>query len=84
MQSAAALAEGNAVAAGTGLVAPLVVGAGIAAGLTWRPAVLLTLPLLLAVVVVAPAAGPRAGAGHRPAAPLGVAAAAAARGLAGV
>ena len=50
--SAAALAEGNAVAAGTGLVAPLVVGAGIAAGLTWRPAVLLTLPLLLAVVVV--------------------------------
>jgi len=51
-ESAAALAEGNAVAAGTGLVAPLVVGAGIAAGLTWRPAVLLTLPLLLAVVLV--------------------------------
>jgi predicted MFS family arabinose efflux permease len=50
-ESAAALAEGNAVAAGTGLVAPLVVGAGIAAGLTWRPAVLLTLPLLAVVVV---------------------------------
>lgn len=47
----AALAEGNAVAAGTGLVAPLVVGAGIAAGLTWRPAVLVTIPLALGVVL---------------------------------
>jgi MFS family permease len=50
--SAAALAEGNAVAAGTGLVAPLVAGAGIAAGLTWRPAVLLTIPLVVGVVVL--------------------------------
>jgi predicted MFS family arabinose efflux permease len=51
-ESAAALAEGNAIAAGTGLVAPLVVGAGIAAGLTWRPAVLVTIPLIACVVVV--------------------------------
>jgi predicted MFS family arabinose efflux permease len=50
--SAAALAEGNSVAAGTGLVAPLVAGAGIAAGLTWRPAVLLTIPLVIGVVVM--------------------------------
>lgn len=48
----AALAEGNAVAAGTGLVAPLVVGAGIALGLSWRPAVLLTLPIVLIVLLL--------------------------------
>lgn len=51
-ESAAALAEGNAIAAAAGIVAPLVVGAGIAAGLTWRPAVLVTIPLVAAVVLV--------------------------------
>ncbi len=43
---AAALSEANAVAAGVGLVAPLAVGAGVALGVTWRPAVLAVLPLL--------------------------------------
>jgi predicted MFS family arabinose efflux permease len=47
---AAALAEGNAVSSAAGLVAPLVVGAGVAAGLTWRPAVLLTVPLVLTMI----------------------------------
>jgi MFS family permease len=48
----AAISEANAVAAATGLVAPLVVGAGIALGLTWRPAVLVTLLLTTAVIIV--------------------------------
>ena len=51
-ESAAALAEGNAIAAGTGLLAPLAVGAGIAAGLTWRPAVLVTIPMIVVVVLI--------------------------------
>jgi fucose permease len=49
---AAALAEGNAVAAGVGLVAPLAVGAGVAVGIGWRPAVLGVIPLLLLLVVL--------------------------------
>jgi predicted MFS family arabinose efflux permease len=51
-ESAAALAEGNAIAAAAGIVAPLAVGGGIALGLTWRPAVLLTIPLVACVVLV--------------------------------
>jgi predicted MFS family arabinose efflux permease len=51
-ESAAALAEGNAIAAAAGIVAPLAVGAGIAAGLSWRPAVLVTIPLVACVVLV--------------------------------
>src|SRR6185503_15078309 len=51
-ESAAALAEGNAIAAAAGVVAPLAVGAGIAAGLSWRPAILLTIPLVAAVVLL--------------------------------
>jgi predicted MFS family arabinose efflux permease len=47
---AAVLAEGNAFAASCGLVAPLLVGAGVAAGLSWRPAVLVTLPLIQAML----------------------------------
>jgi predicted MFS family arabinose efflux permease len=43
--AAAALSEGNAVAAGVGLVAPLVVGAGVGLGWGWRPAVLVVVPL---------------------------------------
>jgi MFS family permease len=37
----AAISEANAVAAGTGLLAPLLVGAGVSLGLGWRPGVLL-------------------------------------------
>ena len=51
-RGASALAEGNAVSAASGLVAPLLVGAGVAAGLSWRPAVLLTVPLVLAMLVL--------------------------------
>jgi MFS family permease len=51
-QSAAALSEGNAVAVSCGLVAPLVAGAGVAIGLTWRPAVLLTIPLAISMIIV--------------------------------
>jgi MFS family permease len=43
--AAAALSEGNAVAAGVGLVAPLTVGAGVGLGWGWRPAVLVVVPL---------------------------------------
>jgi MFS family permease len=49
---AAALSEGNAVAASCGLVAPLVVGGGVALGLSWRPAMLLTVPLVIAMLLV--------------------------------
>ena len=40
----AAISEANAVAAGVGTVAPLVVGACVGLGLGWRPALLLVLP----------------------------------------
>jgi MFS family permease len=43
---AAALSEGNAVAAGIGLLAPLAVGAGVALGWGWRPAALLVIPMI--------------------------------------
>jgi MFS family permease len=49
---AAALSEGNALAAASGLLAPLLVGAGVAAGLTWRPAVLVTVPLVLGMLLM--------------------------------
>jgi predicted MFS family arabinose efflux permease len=49
---AAALAEANAVAASCGLIAPLLVGAGIGVGLSWRPAILVTVPLVLAMFVL--------------------------------
>lgn len=50
--AAAALAEGNAVAAGVGLLAPLAVSAGLALGLGWRPAVLVVVPLALGVALL--------------------------------
>ncbi len=43
--AATAISEGNALGSGVGIVAPLVVGAGVALGLTWRPAALVVLPL---------------------------------------
>jgi MFS family permease len=45
----AAIAEANAVACGTGAVAPLVVGATVSAGLTWRPGVAVAIGLIAAV-----------------------------------
>ena len=45
----AAISEANALAAGTGLLAPLLVGAGVSLGLTWRPGILLA---AVAAVVV--------------------------------
>ena len=40
----ARLSQGNAAAAGIGLITPLVVGAATAAGLTWRAAMVLVIP----------------------------------------
>jgi MFS family permease len=48
----AAIAEANAVACGTGAVAPLVVGATVSAGLTWRPA-MAVLVVLVGLVTAA-------------------------------
>jgi fucose permease len=42
----AAIAEANAIACGLGAVAPLVVGASVAAGLTWRPAMAVVVGLI--------------------------------------
>jgi predicted MFS family arabinose efflux permease len=63
--SPASISEANALAAAAGLVAPLVVGACVAAGLGWRPglAALAGVVVLLAVVALAfrvrvPAAAP--------------------------
>lgn len=46
-----AISEANAVAAGVGTVAPLVVGACVGLGLGWRPALLVLLPVVLALAV---------------------------------
>jgi MFS family permease len=48
--SAGIMSEANAVAASTGMIAPLVVGAADSAGLTWRPAPLCV--ILLAAVML--------------------------------
>jgi MFS family permease len=50
--AAAAIAEGNAMASLFGLVAPLAVGAGLSLGLTWRPSVLITVPLACACLAL--------------------------------
>jgi MFS family permease len=71
-----AIAEANAVACGTGAVAPLVVGATVSAGLTWRPALAVVIGLVAAVAAAAvvfrvrvPGGAPPAGA-PRPTGPL--------------
>ncbi len=46
-----AISEANAVAAGVGTVAPLVIGGAVALGLGWRPAMLVLLPVVLALAV---------------------------------
>jgi MFS family permease len=48
-----AIAEANAVACGTGAVAPLVVGATVSAGLTWRPALAVMIVLIGLVAAAA-------------------------------
>ena len=47
----AAVSEANALAAGVGTVAPLVVGASVGLGLGWRPAVLVLLPVAAVVAL---------------------------------
>ena len=51
----AAITEANAVAAAVGAGAPLVVGLSVAAGLGWRPALLLVLPVVGVLAVRRPA-----------------------------
>ncbi len=48
----AAISEGNAVATGTGAVAPLLVGAAVAVGLGWRAGVLVTLVCIAGVLML--------------------------------
>lgn len=48
---AAVVTEANAMGSGVGILAPLAVGAAVAAGLTWRPAVGLVLLLAVALAV---------------------------------
>lgn len=53
----AAISEANAVAAGTGLIGPLLVGAGVSAGFGWRPGVLVAAVAAVTVWVVSVRAG---------------------------
>jgi MFS family permease len=55
----AALSEANAVATGAGLVAPLAVGAGLALGFGWRPALLVATVLAVGIAVAARSSGTR-------------------------
>lgn len=47
-----AISEANAVAAGVGMLAPLVVGGAVAVGLGWRPALLVLPPIVLTLAVL--------------------------------
>jgi predicted MFS family arabinose efflux permease len=47
-----AISEANAVAAGVGTLAPLVVGASVGVGLGWRPALLLLVPVVLVLALL--------------------------------
>jgi MFS family permease len=49
----AALSEANAVAAGAGMVGPLVVGAAVAAGLGWRPGLAALIPAVAVLATLA-------------------------------
>jgi MFS family permease len=55
----AAIAEANALACGLGAVAPLLVGAGVAAGLTWRPSIAAVALLIGLLAVTAKLLGVR-------------------------
>lgn len=46
-----AISEANAVASGGGTVAPLIVGASVGLGFGWRPAMLLLVPVVLALAM---------------------------------
>lgn len=84
----AAISEANAGAAGAGLVAPLLVGAGVSVGIGWRPGLLLAALAaaviwlvsvrdgrrLAALEAATPTGPPGAGAGGAPMDPAGVAA----------
>jgi fucose permease len=48
----AAISQANALSAGLGLTAPLIIGAAVAAGFGWRPGLLVTVALCAAVAVV--------------------------------
>ncbi len=67
--SATVIAEANAIACGVGALAPLAIGASVAAGWTWRPAAAVVIVLALACGAVARArgihlpSGPRANSG---------------------
>ena len=63
VKGASAVTEANAAAAGVGMLAPLVVGGAVALGVGWRSALLIVVPVLLALAlvgraVVVPAPGP--------------------------
>ena len=49
----AAISEANAVAAGVGMIAPLVVGGAVAIGIGWRPGLAALAPAVAALAVVA-------------------------------
>jgi len=51
--SGAALSEGNAIATGTGLLAPLAIGLSLDRGLGWRPALLVASVFAVVIVLVA-------------------------------
>jgi len=57
----AAISEANAGAAGAGLVAPLLVGAGVSAGFGWRPGLLVTAAAAAAVWLVSMRTGSSTG-----------------------
>jgi predicted MFS family arabinose efflux permease len=65
----AALAEANGIASAVGLVAPLAIAASIHLGYGWRPAMVLTLPLVGILGLVAMAVGGRAAASSPSAVP---------------
>lgn len=67
----AAIAEANALATGVGALAPLLIGAGVAAGVTWRPAVALVVVLIGGVALATKILGVRLPRGEGAVAVLG-------------
>jgi MFS family permease len=65
--SGAAVSEGNAIATGTGLVAPLAVGLSLDLGFGWRPALLIAAVIALGIAVVARLTGARLAPAQKPA-----------------
>lgn len=69
--STAAISEANAVAATMGLLAPLVLGVAVAAGVGWRAAMVIAALLMMATVVAVVRAGASLAWSTRPARPSG-------------